>query len=126
MTNYAVMSLVIPFGEGTPEEADLVTNEIEKVISKATDGMHFYSDVGFMVVPDPRVPVSAGIAGVLEGIAIAITDRLRRANQMTELPEAVLVRGGPVGSEWDLIRRQASGEDISTHEGSSDSGEADS
>jgi hypothetical protein len=114
MTNYAVMSIVIPLEDKTlPSEADLITNEIEKVIYKATEGMHFYADVGFVVVPDARVPVIAGIMEVLQGIAITIADRMRQANQPTKLQEAVLVREGEEGSEWDLIRRKALGEDIS-------------
>nr|AKH47682.1 hypothetical protein [uncultured marine virus] len=114
MSNFAVMSIVVPMGEGTPEQADLITNEIEKVISKATEGMYFYSDVGFLVVPDPSVvPLAAGISDVLRGIAAEIEARMARANQAPPTPDAVLIRGGQPSSEWDLIRRRASGEDIS-------------
>jgi|TARA_R110000744_G_scaffold105458_4_gene201527 hypothetical protein len=109
------MSMVIPLDDKTtPDEADLITNEIDKVIYRATEEMHFYSDVAFMIVPNSAtVPVADGAQEALRGIAMQIYAAMRRANQMPEIAEAVVIRGGPIGSEWDLMRRKVNGEDIS-------------
>jgi len=115
MPNYAVMSIVVPLDDATtPDQADLITDEIDKVISKATEQMFYYSDVAFVAVPDIRdVNIAAGLAEALRGIAQHIIDNFRRLNVPSPVPDAVVVRGGPVGREWDLLRRRVNGEDIS-------------
>tara|TARA_R110000744_G_scaffold66596_4_gene136166 strand:+ start:4125 stop:4472 length:348 start_codon:yes stop_codon:yes gene_type:complete len=112
MSNYAVMSLVIPMGDGLPEDADRITDEIEQAISGATDGMFFFSDVGFMVVPVGGMNIPAGANEVLRGIATNIHAAMAHANTAPIIEDAVLVRADEHNTEWDLTQRKANGEDI--------------